>query len=361
MVLKGFLLSVFLFLFINTACAGRLILGFYGFTVKSDIDMIADSPFQYLMPYGTEGKEEAFIDDFLNYASKKNIKIIFSLKDIYIESRWYPKIKWCPTEDKPDLIKCIVKRFGDHESVHGWYLADEPTLHLGIKKSSKLARNAKAIRRFSSKPIFADDFPIPRGKLWKTLSETSDVFMTHIYPIPEKSLHDVHTAIQELSASYNKPVIAVLQVHGKYQYPFYKRDKNTGRPPTYEEIRVMSYLALIAGAEGIIYYSFSDIKKLPDFDQRWRFLKKLGDELESNYQLINSRETVAKDYRFDKDINIYTLIRHYKDKDYFIGVNPTNSKKLITIFSLHNNFIKKLELQSFDVKIITLKESRNRG
>ena len=77
MVLKSFLLSVFFTVFINTVYANEFILGFYGFPVKSDIDMILGSAIQYLMPQGTDGKEEIFLEDYLQYAEKKGVKKMF--------------------------------------------------------------------------------------------------------------------------------------------------------------------------------------------------------------------------------------------------------------------------------------------
>ncbi len=361
MVLRKLIVSVFFIFLANTVYADELILGFYGFAVKTDIDIISDSSFKYLMPYGMEGnKNTAFLEDYLNYAEEKGVKIIFSLKDVYRESRWYPKTKWCPYKDESKLIECIIKRFGDYKSVYGWYMADEPTDSLGIGKRAKLERNAKAIKKFSSKPIFINDQPFPRGKMWDYISGFSDVLMTHSYPVPEDPLTNIYWALKELTVSYDKPVIAVVQAHGKYQHPFYKRDLITGRPPTYQEIKVMSYLSLVAGAEGILYFALSDIKKLSDSHQRLNFLKKLGDELKTDYQIISSKEKTLKDYKLNKDDEVYAILRHYNDKDYLIAVNSTNIEKNIYITQLMDKEItKQIRLTPLDVKVMPLEKSFN--
>lgn len=355
MVLKKVILIILIAIWGNTAYADDLLLGFYTFPAKQDIDMLAGSTFKYLMPYGTDGKGEAFLEDYLNHAKMKGVRIIFSLKDAYKESRWYPKTHWCSTDRESELVSCIVGRFKDYESVCGWYLSDEPTDTVGLRNKEKIKANAEAIKRLSSKPIFVEDYPIPKGKMWDYLDSFSNVLMTTSYPVPEKNLSDAYEVIKELISNSNKNVIAVLQIFGKYQYPHYKRDKITGRAPSHEEIRVMSYLSLIAGAKGIMYFSLPDIKKLPDFKERWDFLIKLGGELKENYQLIASREKPSNGYNVKTQDGIFYLIRHFKERDYLIAVNATEKNRHPEI-SKKGGFIKKITLNPLEVKVLLLSD-----
>lgn len=281
MALIGRLLFSLFFLFIaKNIFAGELMLGLYAFPDKHFIDLISNSELRYLIVYGTDGvKNENYLKDFLDYANNKNIKIIFSLKDCYKTSKWYPKISWCDTSNEVELAKCILRKFGDHPSIIGFYLADDASDTIGKRNLGTLKQHAKNVKEITKKPVFVHDYPLPRGKMWDEFMEIADYFIIGIYPIPEENPERVYEVIKDITAQYSKPVIALIQAHGKYQYPFYKRNKISGRPPTFEEIKIMSSFGISAGAQGIIYYSLFDIEKLPDGKERLNFLKDLSKEL----------------------------------------------------------------------------------
>lgn len=359
MVLKTFVLVVFLGanLFVSKLRADEPIIGFYAFPKKEYIDKISDTQIKYLIPYGTDGiKDENYLKEFLSYAEKKGIKIIFSLKDSYLNSKWYPKISWCPTDDESKLVKCIVEKFNNYNSVYGWYLADEPTYTIGNKNIIKLDRNYRAVKEISHKPIFIEDLPLPRGILWDKLSDISDILMTGSYPVPEKPLTEVYDVIKSLYTKYKKPIIAVIQTHGKYQYPFYKRDENTGRPPTYDEIRVMSYLSLLAGAKGIIYYSLFDVEKLPDSETRFKMLIETTNKIKKDYNIISSNLQPKNNYKIEADSKLYFTLKTYDNKDFLVVVNPTKSKLPIKISLLSTFISKELIVDSLGVNIFLVKE-----
>ncbi len=271
--------------FIHNAFSDELMLGFYSFPDKKYIDKISGSSFKYLVPYGTDGMDEHKLKEFLDYAQQKDIKIIFSLKDCYKSSKWYPLIRWCPVEDENELVKCILARYGNHPAIFGFYLADDATDTIGNRNLAIIKRNSLSIKKITKKPVFVNDYPLPRGKLWQEFYQYTDYFIVGVYPIPEDKPEKIFDVVKDLYTKFNKPIIALIQAHGKYQYPFYKRDEITGRPPTYEELRTMSYLALEAGAEGLIYYSLFDILTLPDSEERLKYIIRLADELKKFRQL----------------------------------------------------------------------------
>lgn len=292
MALKGIIfIGLYLFAFLSNALAEEFILGFYAFPNKHFVDLVADTEFKYLITYGTDGqKDENNLRDFLTYAEAKKIGVIFSLKDCYKTSKWYPKIEWCNTDIEKELVQCIVSKFDRYAAIKGYYLADDATDTIGNRNLQLYKTHVQTIKNISTNPIFVQDYPLPRGKLLDVFSLTSDYLIISIYPIPEEDPGKVYNAIRSVVNTYKTSVIAVIQAHGKYQYPFYKRDNITGRPPTFDEIRIMSYLALMAGAKGIIYYSLFDIEKLPDGRERLNFLKNLAKELKFVYETISRNE-----------------------------------------------------------------------
>jgi hypothetical protein len=55
-----------------------------------------------------------------------------------------------------------------------------------------------------------------------------------------------------------RPLYAVIQAFDWSLYPDLLPGESNLRPPTAAEIRAMTYLALVRGADGILYYTFDD-------------------------------------------------------------------------------------------------------
>ncbi|MBI5563151.1 MAG: hypothetical protein HY894_09935 [Deltaproteobacteria bacterium] len=342
------------------AGAEELMLGFYSFADKAAIDALSGTSIQYVMPYGTDGtKEEKYLREYLDYAAGKKVKVIFSLKDVYLESQWHPAITWCPTGDEKAFIDCIIGKFGGHEAVAGWYFCDEPTNLFGRLKAGKLDANSRFIRANSAKPIFAEEVNPPKGKYWDRLAGDADFFMTAVYPVPDKPLSSVYPPIRDLKEKYDRPVIAVLQVFAKKNVPYFKMDGDAGRPPSYEEERAMSYLALLAGAKGIFYYSMFQLKKLDDWQERMKRLSELGDELKGNWPVIASTAKTLGSYGVRPDEGAYAELRNSGGKDYLFAVNSTQSAARVRLEGRDAGgkpVNKTVTLDKFGVKLMPIAE-----
>ena len=282
MALKRIFLMMFALIFIikNTYAINKdFMVGFYSFPNKHYIDLVSNSKIDFLIPYGTDGMKDKELKEFLNYAEKKNVKIIFSLKDCYKTSKWYPNNNSCASDNEELLVKCLVAKYDAYKSLIGYYLSDDGTDTIGSKNLILYKNHVRNIKALSTKKIFVNDYPPNKGKLLEVFSQTSDYLIVGLYPIPEKQPEEVYKVIKETVDTYKKPIIALIQAHGKYQYPFYKRNEITGRPPSLIEIEQMVNLSIKAGASGIIFYSLFDVEKLPDGKERLEFIKKLIEDL----------------------------------------------------------------------------------
>jgi len=337
-----------------TATGDELMLGFYDRADTSGFEMLADAGFEYVIPYGLEGRKESYIEKYLGVASRCGVNVIFSVKDCHKRSKWFPKVDWCHTDDPDELVGCIAKRFDGHEAVWGWYMADEPSVSWGKLNWPQLGANSRSIRRNSSKPIVVSDKPFRRAwLLWGYLSGLCDVLMTHTYPIPDRSVVDVWDAARGLSKRYKKPLIVVVQVHGKHQYAFTKTDEISGRLPTMNEIRVMSYLAAMGGADGIFYYSLFDFRAAPGFEERWRFLSGLARELKADHPIISSQEKVSARTDVAKNDGVYASVRCFEGTNYLVIVNSTPEPQVVeTSFSGGTTTV---ELSPLDARVLPLR------
>jgi hypothetical protein len=75
---------------------------------------------------------------------------------------------------------------------------------------------------------------------------------------------------------------AFWQVPQAFDWANYRKGEDPAkyRAPTYDEVRTMTYLALINGAKGLIYYSFFDLRRDHlGFDARWRDVSRIGQEV----------------------------------------------------------------------------------
>jgi hypothetical protein len=313
------------------AAAGDLLLGFYGSADAASLAAAAGTPLDHLIPYGIEGLDEARIRAFLDEAAAKKVSVVFSVKDAFRESKWYPAIDWCPTAEEAPLVACIAKKFGGHPAVGGWYLADEPTNLLGRFKGDKLRANAAAIRANSDKPILAEEVALPRGKHWELLDEVADLLLVTAYPVPDRPLADAYTRVAELHAGRRKPVVAVVQVFDKANVPFFREKGIAGRPPLAAEVRAMSYLALLAGAEGIVYYSIPQLRKIPDWQQRLSALAGIAAELRASYPVIRSGERLLGRYAVTAAEGVYHVERRSGGSDRVVAVNSTDAPQQLRV------------------------------
>ena len=106
--------------------------------------------------------------------------------------------------------------------------------------------------------------------------DAADVFMMDQYPIPSMPmtwLSDSMDEARELSGD-GKEIWAIVQAFGG------KKMSRHGWPefPSYEQMRCLSTLALIHGARGILYYTYSSIKKQPE---RWQDVCDIGFQIRS--------------------------------------------------------------------------------
>lgn len=91
---------------------------------------------------------------------------------------------------------------------------------------------------------------LPRPEVYEELVKAIDVSVPYLYPLPYQPVRTVGEAVAraEAASGGRKPLLPVLQLFiwdAKDPYP------------TPEQLRCMVYLSLIAGADGIGYYSYN--------------------------------------------------------------------------------------------------------
>jgi hypothetical protein len=145
---------------------------------------------------------------------------------------------------KKMLLTEEILAFRDHPALLAWYISDEPT---GTKTAPEdILDTYRLIKALDPYHPISIVFMNPRCAA--EYRGVMDLVMADPYPVPNRSVEEVGRAAARLRQvfSFEKPVWIVPQAFGGNEW--------WPREPTRQEIRVMTYLALINGAAGIQYF-----------------------------------------------------------------------------------------------------------
>jgi hypothetical protein len=237
-------------------------LGMYWAGVDEEqLRVYTEGPFNCLMPYGSPDREQ------MDLIEEAGLKVIHSIKDFYYGTRWCPDFIRAEA-DEEGAVRRRVREFRDHPALLAWYLNDERPL-------SMLPR-LEVHQRW----VEEED---PNHPTWIVLyqvgdvrryARTFDVIGTDPYPIPD---HPPAMAGQWASMTRE----AVADARAIWMVPQVFRWPEKERPPTLDEMRSMAWQCIAEGADGLIFYSWFDLrgdKRFP-FDRRWEEVKQVAREI----------------------------------------------------------------------------------
>lgn len=223
----------------------RFPIGLFNVEDPAHLTRVRDAGFDHVFPVGTPVKQTAVSLE----AARQGMKVVAS-----------PAVSRDATE---------LKRW----PVSAWYLQDEPDVNK--VSPERLREIAAKVRAWDPR---AQTFTVGQGKEAGPYGAIGDIFMLDWYPVPHLALDSVadqiDTAIGLLPKG--KPLWFVAQAFD------WRDDKNKiGRFPTHEEIRFMSWLAIMHGAKGLWYFRFPkpEGKTLFDYPEQWSALELVAREL----------------------------------------------------------------------------------
>ena len=200
---------------------------------------------------------QAFISEESLKAAQKN--------DLFLLGVLYPGMKL-----KHDYLLDKISKFKNERRILAWYLFDEPDIWKvepeEIKNACDVLRGIDNLR-----PIYLT--VSPKGDIGDYI-KSIDILGVDRYPVPEDDLAAVYDSVKSAksAAGHDKRVWAIIQA--------FKKPKR--RPPTPVELRAMAYMSVIGGADGVLYYAYSDPGwKLSDNMQLWDEIKNVNSELSS--------------------------------------------------------------------------------
>jgi hypothetical protein len=165
---------------------------------------------------------------------------------------------------QPELSRYL----GGRREILGFYIEDEPELRSVSPES--LAVLKASLKR--DHPGVLTAVAMLRARMVKEYREAADVFMLDPYPVPNMPLTWLADTLDH-AARYvpRERLWAVIQAFGEEKL----RQQGWSRRPTPQEMRCLTYLAVVHGAHGIFYFSYPDVRS----DAAWEGLKAIVGEL----------------------------------------------------------------------------------
>jgi len=286
------------------------------------LDTLAGSPFNTVMNYGINGGSLEEIKAYLDAAHGRGLKIIYSLKDFYEGTQYYPA-KVGPFEGEEEMTRGVVTTFRDHPAILAWYLNDE----LPLTFHDRLRARYEAVRELDpNHPTWIVLYQV--GELERYL-DTTDVLGTDPYPIPRAPL--------TMAADWTKQTVravggrrAVWMVPQWHDWSVYDPGQ-APRAPTREEVRNMAFQCLIHGANGLIFYSYFDLKRDPlGFEKRWADVTAVGREIRALIPVLLSTDPPPPVRLAHYTPHVHFTTKQRGRQVYLLAVNTSPEEQTVT-------------------------------
>jgi hypothetical protein len=249
---------------------------------EEHLDRIAASPFNTIMCYGVNAGGVEEVRAYLDAFAARKLKIIYSIKDVFAGTQYYHEpVLGFRGEDA--IVRGIVPLFRDHPALLAWYLNDE----LPLTMRDRLDARQRLVRQLD-----------PNHPTWAVLYQveefygylnSADVLGADPYPVPDRPV--------TMAADWTRKCTAVSDgqrslwmVPQAMNWANYHKDRaDKLRAPTLDEEMVMTYLCLIHGAHGLIYYCYHDLMRDSlGFDKRWADMLVVGNEVKRLFPALLS-------------------------------------------------------------------------
>ena len=291
------------------------------------VDRIAEAPFDLYINYWIGRAPTRSLDALMRVLERHEMAYLHTVNRWYENDSAFGKMASCGDRSAPSLgetlyTACRVAELRGRKALAGWYTADER----GADDTERVFRQFDTLKgAWAGGVSFVALNRAAELELWR---DAADVFDLHRYPIfnvPEGAsspLSDVYrlTRRAKEAVEQSRPVWTVIQAfqHGR-----------NGHFPTFAELRSMSYMAVVGGADGLFYWSYgakgiSWIKN-PDEQQRhWSDIVRLTQELDGLESVILSPNAPGV-LDGDPGASIAVLTKEKDGLRYVFAVNLSSS------------------------------------
>jgi hypothetical protein len=198
------------------------------------------SPYQLILPASFKERKA-----YMDRCAEIGMKVHYNLLSVSGGGGVSSDMNGISESQKRELLIAEIKAMMDHPALLAWYISDEPN---GYKiPPSQLKEIYNTIKEIDPWHPVSIVFTAP-FLTSKKYEDAFDIVMADPYPVPNGSVLQVGTITKQLRSEFEgkKPVWIVPQTFGGGEW--------WGREPTVQEIRNMTYQAIVQGARGIQYF-----------------------------------------------------------------------------------------------------------
>lgn len=299
---------------------------------EADLERMSEAGFNTVLSY-TYGARRVYTGDdysgavrFMDNAHKHNMQVIYSLKDMHdgaggSGANRYPRNGLTALQDAAGY----VQRLKDHPAFLAWYTNDEmsaawvPKLEAAYQQTKQLDPNHPVFSVITPKQIPSDYI------------SSTDILGNDPYPIGamplDRVMRDTSWIVRE---KRGKTIWQTLQMHDQ---GFANNSGIKSHTPSLDEMRNVSYQALINGSKGIMYFAYHWLgyynaqyhSSQEAFDKRWPDVKAAAQEI-SAFSAI-----VLKDHKVELERMAASTAQHQAwqdgDKLYVVVANAATISK----------------------------------
>jgi hypothetical protein len=266
------------------------------------------SPYQKILPE-LLSEREAYMDR----CARIGMKVHYNLLSVAGGGGVASVIEGITPAGKSERLVEEINRFKDHPALLAWYISDEPN---GYKiPPSELEEIYRTVKKTDPWHPVSIVFMPPVLSATR-YSGALDIVMADPYPIPDSPITLPGSAARQLRNEFNgkKPVWIVPQAFGGGEL--------WSREPTIQEIRSMTYQAIINGARGIQYFVREGLNLFPKSVATWSECGRMALEIAAITPWLLSDEEAFGVQSYSR--NIQTASALHNDQLVVMAVNITN-------------------------------------
>lgn len=302
------------------------------YSAEADLERMAEAGFNTVLSY-TYGSRRAYTGEdysgavrFMDNARKHNMQVIYSLKDMHdgaggSGANRYPRNGLTGLQDAAGY----VQRLQGHPALLAWYTNDEmsaawvPKLEAAYQQTKQLDPNHPVFSVITPKQIPSDYI------------SSTDILGNDPYPIGamplDRVMRDTSWIVRERRG---KAIWQTLQMHDQ---GFANNSGIKSHTPKLDEMRNVSYQALINDSKGIVYFAYHWLgyynaqyhASQEAFAKRWPDVRATAREISA------FSEIVLKDHKVDLKPAAASSAQHqaWQDGDrlYVVAVNAATTNK----------------------------------
>ncbi len=280
---------------------------------QAAMDDLSGTPFNTIMPYAPQDSTA------LDLAEANGISVAYSLKDFFFDSTQGAKPKEIETEaDEVPTIIARVNQLRDHPALLAWYMSDEAPAHA----QDRLAAHYEAVvENDPDHPAWAVHYQapsFPSGWLLRTM----DAYGMDCYPVTDGA--GPLTQVTERSRTTAERLPNRAMWHVPQSFAWGALSGRTGRFPTEQEFRNMTWQFLCEGATGIMYWELHYMHIDPDlsFDQAMAIATTVGQEVADLVPILMSVDEPPA-ATLPGEFWLGTLLKSSGDSTHLFTVNST--------------------------------------